>query len=253
MMNQPTADRLHAMRLFGMATEWEEQKRSTKTARLAFDERFGMLVDAEAMDRDNRKRDRRLKVAKLRILGACIEDFDASQARGLDISLLRTLASCTWIDEHLHVVITGPTGVGKTYLACALGQAACRKGYRVAFRRTPRLIDEIALARADGTLPRLLAKFARTDVLILDDWGMTPLREQDRRDLLEIIDDRDALRSTVLTSQIPIAKWHDYIGDPTVADAIADRLLHTAHKIVLKGPSRRARKKTKTKGGNTKN
>ena len=177
---------------------------------------------------------------------ACIEDVDDAKKRGIDKSLLRRLATCGWIDEHAHVVITGATGVGKAYLACALGQQACRKGYRVLYRRTPRLIDELTLARADGSLPRIFERLARFDVLILDDWGIMPLRDQDRHDLLEVIDDRDGLRSTVLASQIPVKKWHDYLGDPTIADAIADRLIPSAHRIVLKGPSRRARKKETT-------
>lgn len=245
MLEQPTLEKLRALRLGAMADAWLEHEKSPKTARMDFTERFGMLVDAEYLYRENRKRDRRLKEAKLRHGGASIEDFDAAAARGLDRSLLRRLATCSWIDEHLHVVITGATGVGKTYLACALGQTACRRGYRVLYRRTPRLIDELSLARADGTLTRLLIKLARTELLILDDWGLTPLRAQDSRDLLEVIDDRDGLRSTVLASQIPASKWHDYLGDATIADAIADRLLHAAHRIVLKGSSRRAKKKTK--------
>jgi DNA replication protein DnaC len=241
-LNEPTLERLRAMRLTGMADAWIEQQKSTKTSRMDFDERFGLLVDAEHLHRENRKRDRRLKDAKLRHSGASLEDFDDPAARGLDKALLRRLATCTWIDERHHVVITGATGVGKTYLACALGQQACRRGYRVIYRRTPRLIDELSLARADGSLSRLLVKLARSELLILDDWGLTPLRDQDRRDLLEVIEDRDGLRSAVLASQIPVAKWHDYLGDPTIADAIADRLLHSAHQVVLKGPSRRGKR-----------
>lgn len=211
-------------------------------------ERFGLLVDAEYMHRENRRLSRRLKEAKLRQSQACIEDFDNTEKRGLSKSVVQKLATCTWIADHLNVVITGATGVGKTYLACALGQRACRKGYRVMFWRAPRLVDELTLARADGSLPRLLSRLARLDLLILDDWGITPLRDQDRRDLLEVIEDRDGSRSTVVTSQIPISKWHDYLGDPTVADAIADRLLHSAHRISLKGPSRRKdRKSSKSK------
>ena len=144
-----------------------------------------------------------------------------------------------------HVVITGATGVGKTYLACALAQQACRKGYRALYRRTSRLFDELRLAHADGTYPRLLARFARMDVVVIDDWGLAPLQDTERRDLLEIMEDRYGLRSTIWTSQIPIAKWHDHMGDPTIADAICDRLLHNAHRIVLHGPSRR---KTQAKG-----
>lgn len=251
MLNEPTLDKLRALRMAGMADAWLEQQQLRDVAKLDFDERFGMLVDAEYLHRENRKRDRRLKDAKLRLGQACVEDIDEPARRGLDKSLLRRLATCAWIDEHLNVVITGATGVGKTYLACAFGQQACRRGYRVLYRRAPRLIDELTLARADGSLPRLFTRLARVDLLILDDWGITPLRDQDRRDLLEVIDDRDGLRSTVLASQIPVAKWHDYVGDPTVADAIADRLLHSAHRIVLKGASRRGQKKTK--GASSKN
>jgi DNA replication protein DnaC len=245
-LNEPTLDKLRALRLAGMADAWLEHQQSTKTKRMDFDERFGLLVDAEHLYRENRKRDRRLKDAKLRHSGAALEDFDTPAGRGVDKAVIRELATCAWIDERLHVVVTGATGVGKTYLACALGQQACRRGYRVLYRRTPRLIDELSLARADGTLSRLLVKLARAELLILDDWGLTVLRDQDRRDLLEVIDDRDGLRSTVLASQIPVAKWHDYLGDPTIADAIADRLLHSAHKIVLKGPSRRPNSKKAT-------
>lgn len=251
MMHEPTVERLHEMRLFGMAEAWLRQQEARDATKLDFDERFALLVEAEKLYRENRRRERRLKEAKLRHSNACLEEFDEAAKRGLDKTLSRRLASCTWIDEHLHVVITGATGVGKTYLACALGNQACRRGYRVAYRRTPRLVDELTLARADGSLPKLLQRLARMDLLILDDWGLAKLRDQDRRDLLEVIDDRDGRRSTVLASQIPVEKWHDYLGDPTVADAIADRLLHSAHRINLKGPSRRARKKKETSTANT--
>lgn len=248
MLNEPTLDKLRAMRLNAMADTWLEQQRSTDIESLGFDERFGLLVDAEHMHRENRRLTRRLNEAKLRVGQACVEDFDNAEKRGLSKSVVQKLATCSWIADHLNVVITGATGVGKTYLACALGQRACRKGYRVTFWRAPRLVDELTMARADGSLPRLLSRLARLDLLILDDWGITPLRDQDRRDLLEVVDDRDGSRSTLVTSQIPIKKWHDYLGDPTVADAIADRLLHSAHRIALKGPSRRKdRKSAKSK------
>jgi DNA replication protein DnaC len=243
MLSEPTLEKLNAMRLFGMAGAWREQQGQAGMRKLDFDERFGLLVDAEALYRESQRRDRRLKEAKLRHSNACLEDFDEPAKRGLERSLLQRLASCTWVDEHRHVVITGPTGVGKTYLACALGNQACRRGYRVLYRRTPRLVDELALARADGSLPRLLQRLARTDLLVLDDWGLARLRDQDRRDLLEVLEDRDGLRATVLTSQIPVAKWHDYLADPNIADAIADRLLPASYQIMLKGHSRRTRKK----------
>jgi DNA replication protein DnaC len=210
---------------------------------LAFDERFGLLVDAEWIDRQNKRLARNLREAKLRLSDACIEGIDYPARRKLDKAVIRGLASCAWIHEHHNVVITGPTGVGKTYIACALAQQACRKGYRVLYRRVPRIFDEILLTRADGTYPRWLAKVARFDVVVLDDWGLVPLAESERRDLLEIMEDRYGNRSTILTSQVPVEQWHDQVGDPTIADAFCDRLLHNAHRIELHGPSRRQEKK----------
>jgi len=210
---------------------------------LAFDERFGLLVDAEWIDRQNKRLARNLREAKLRLSDACIEGIDYPPRRKLDKAVIRSLASCAWIQEHHNVVITGPTGVGKTYIACALAQQACRKGYRVLYRRVPRIFDEILLARADGTYPRWLAKVARFDVVVLDDWGLVPLADSERRDLLEIMEDRYGNRSTILTSQMPVEQWHDQVGDPTIADAFCDRLLHNAHRIELHGPSRRQEKK----------
>lgn len=210
---------------------------------LAFDERFGLLVEAEWIDRQNKRLARSLREAKLRLSDACIEGIDYPARRKLDKAVIRGLASCAWIQEHHNVVITGPTGVGKTYIACALAQQACRKGYRVLYRRVPRIFDEILLARADGTYPRWLAKVARFDVVVLDDWGLVPLADSERRDLLEIMEDRYGNRSTILTSQMPVEQWHDQVGDPTIADAFCDRLLHNAHRIELHGPSRRQEKK----------
>ena len=210
---------------------------------LAFDERFGLLVDAEWIDRQNKRLARNLREAKLRLSDACIEGIDYPPRRKLDKAVIRSLASCAWIQEHHNVVITGPTGVGKTYIACALAQQACRKGYRALYRRVPRIFDEILLARADGTYPRWLAKVARFDVVVLDDWGLVPLADSERRDLLEIMEDRYGNRSTILTSQMPVEQWHDQVGDPTIADAFCDRLLHNAHRIELHGPSRRQEKK----------
>lgn len=239
MLNEPTLEKLLALRLNALATAWTEQQRSPESSSLCFDERLALLVDAEWLDRQNKRLGRALREAKLRLPNACLEDVDYPARRQLDRARVRELTRCAWVEQHHNVVITGPTGVGKTYLACALAQQACRKGYRALYRRVPRLFDELTLARADGTYPRLLGRLARIDVLVLDDWGLAPLADTERRDLLEIIEDRHGHRSTVVTSQIPVAKWHDHLGDPTIADAICDRLLHNAHPVVLQGPSRR--------------
>ena len=239
MLTQPTLEQLHEMRLHALARAWHAQHEDPSTDDLSFDERMALLVEAEWMDRQNKRLSRLLREAKLRIAGACLEDIEYAKERKLDRALIRQLATGRWIEAHHNVVITGATGVGKTYVACALAQQACRRGHRVLYRRMPRLFDELTLARADGTYVKLLARFARTDVLVLDDWGLAPVEDVERRDLLEIMEDRHGLRSTIWTSQLPIAKWHDHLGDPTVADAICDRLLHNAHRIVLQGPSRR--------------
>ena len=239
MLNEPTLEKLIALRLNALATAWTEQQRNPESSSLCFDERLALLVDAEWLDRQNKRLGRALREAKLRLPNACIEDVDYPARRQLDRGRVRELAHCGWVEQHHNVVITGPTGVGKTYLACALAQLACRKGYRALYRRVPRLFYELTLARADGTYPRLLARLARIDVLVLDDWGLAPLADTERRDLLEIIEDRHGHRSTIVTSQIPVAKWHDHLGDPTIADALCDRLLHNAHPLVLQGPSRR--------------
>ena len=178
-------------------------------------------------------------MAKLRLSQACVEDIDYPAKRGLTKRQILDLATCKWIELHQNIVITGMTGVGKTYIACALAQQACRQGYRVLYRRVSRLFDELALAHADGSYPRLLTKLAKVDVLVLDDWGLADVGPSQRRDLNEIMDDRYGLRSTVITSQIPTETWHDYLGDPTTADAICDRILSNVHRLKLAGPSRR--------------
>ena len=237
MLNSSTHDKLSALRLNEMASAWQEQQRLADHDALTFDERFGLLVDAQWLGRENRRLQRSLKEARLRLTQASLEAIEHRPQRPLDKALLRQLATGRWIAEHHNVVITGPTGTGKTFIACALGHQACRTGHRVLYRRVPRLFEELTLAHADGSYTRLLARFARADVLVLDDWGLAPLSDADRRDLLEIFEDRYGLRSTILTSQLPTEHWHDHLGEATVADAICDRLLHNAHRITLQGPS----------------
>jgi DNA replication protein DnaC len=242
MLNEPTMDKLRALRLDTFATAWGEQQKSSEMAKLSFDERLGLLVDAEWLARENKRLARLLKEAKLRLGQACVEEIDYPARRELDKAVVRQLATCRWVQEHQNVTITGATGTGKTFIACALAQQACRKGYAALYRRASRLFDELALARADGSYVRLLAKLARVDVLVIDDWGLAPPRDQERRDLLEILEDRYGQRSTIMTSQLPTKAWHEHLADQTLADAILDRLLNNAHKIVLKGPSRRKEK-----------
>lgn len=239
MLNQPTIEKLKTLRLEAMAAAWAEQQKRGDLAKMSFDERLALLIDAEWLARENKRLARSLKEAKLRLSQACVEDIEYTARRELDKAVIKQLATCRWISEHQNVVITGATGTGKTYIACALAQQACRRGHRAIYRRASRLSDELVLARADGTYARALSRLARVDVLIIDDWGHAPLKDQERRDLVEVLDDRHGLRSTIMTSQLPPSRWHDHIGDPTNADAICDRVLHNAHRIVLKGPSRR--------------
>ncbi len=239
MLNRSTLDKLSALRLHAMAQAWQDQQAHADHAALSFDERFGLLVDAQWLARENRRLQRSLREAKLRLAQASLEAIEHYPQRPLDKALLRQLATGRWIAEHHNVAITGPTGTGKTFLACALAHQACRSGYRVLYRRLPRLLEEVTLAHADGSYTRLLERLARIDLLVLDDWAIAPLRDQDRRDLLEIFEDRYGARSSLLTSQLAPEHWHDHLGDATVADAILDRLLHNAYKIALQGPSRR--------------
>ena len=246
MLNHPTLERLHALQLRGMARAFEEQMQMPDLGELSFAERLGLLVDREAADRESRRLARRLKEAKLR-LEAAVEDLDFRIPRGLDKRLVLSLAGCGWIDQHLNVLITGPTGVGKSYLACALAHKACRDGYTVLYHRLSRLLGELALARGDGRYPQLLARLGKARLLVLDDWGLEPLTDTHRRDLLEILEDRYDRRSTLVTSQLAVKHWHDALGDPTLADAILDRLVHNAHRIELDGESIRKRRAVQPK------
>jgi DNA replication protein DnaC len=229
----------HALKLAALAAAWTAQQQDAAMSQLSFDERFGLLVEAEWLARENARLTRTLKAAKLKLSQACLEAIDYPARRELDKALVRQLASGRWIAEHHHVLISGATGTGKTFVACALAHQGCRQGYRALYWRVSRLFHALALARADGTYARLLAKLARVDVLVLDDFALVPLQEPERRDLLEILEDRYGTRSTIITSQVPPAHWHEYLGDPTLADAICDRLLHNSHRLMLKGPSRR--------------
>ena len=247
MMNEPTLEKLRAMRLEGMAASWLEQQKDTASTKLAFDERFGMVVDAEWLHRENKRLGRALKEAKLKLSQACVEDIDYPARRELDKAVVRQLSSCRWVQEHQAVLITGATGTGKTYVACALAQQACRKGFRAVYRRASRLFDELRIAHADGSYVRVLTRLARVDVLIIDDFAIAPVSDEERRHLLELLEDRYGTRSTIVTSQLAPNDWHDYLADPTLADAICDRIVHHAHRLVLKGPSRRKEKLTAEK------
>ena len=239
MLTAPTMEHLQALKLDAMAVAWTAQQQQADLTALAFDDRFGLLVEAEWGARGNRHLVRALQEAKLKLPQACIEAIDYPARRELDKAVIRQLATCRWVAEHHNVILVGATGVGKSFIGCALAHQACRKGYRAGYRRASRLYHELTLARADGTYIRLLGKLARLDVLVIDDWGLAPVQDHERRDLLEILEDRYGTRSTIITSQLPPAQWHDYLADATLADAICDRLLHNAHRIVLKGPSRR--------------
>ena len=251
MLRTPTLDKLREMKLQGMLRALEEQQGSSKYKGLSFDERLGLLVDAEHIERQNRRLRSRLRAAKLR-LQASIEDLDYHCKRtGLDRSLMAKLATCQWIHEHRCITVHGPTGVGKSYVACALGHEACMKGMRVLYFRATRLFPDLELARADGRYARLMNTIARSDVLIIDDFGLCVLTDHERRDLLEILEDRHDRRSTIMTSQLPRKAWYDVVGDPTLADAVLDRIVHNAYEISMKGPSMRGRK-PKGNGGTKK-
>jgi DNA replication protein DnaC len=238
MLIHPTLEKLESLRLTGMLTALQEQMGMDDINDLSFEERLGLLVDREAVCRESRRLKTRLRKAKLRH-DAAVEDIDFRHPRGLDKSLVLRLTDCNWLKNHENLIITGPTGVGKSYLACAFAQKACRTEYSAIYLRTSRLFENLGLAKGDGRYIKLLTGFAKTDLLVLDDFGLAKLNREHQHDLLEILEDRHGLKSTLVTSQLPVEHWHEQIGDPTMADAILDRLVHSAHKIQLKGGSMR--------------
>ena len=241
MLNQPTLEKLQTMKLHGMAEAFRAQLESTDTNAWTFEERFALLVDQQWLWKENRALARRLRSARLKEKGV-VEDIDYQHPRGLDRKLMRSLASSEWVRQHQHILLLGPTGIGKTWLACALAQKACRDGFTILHKRAAELFRELAVAHADGSFGKLLLRLSRIDILVLDDFAMAPLKDSERRDFLEICDDRYQRRSLILTSQMPLAHWHEQIGDATVADSILDRVVHNAYRIELNGESMRKKR-----------
>ena len=240
MLTQPTLDTLNRLKLHGMAAALSEQLTQSAAMGLAFDERLALLLDREVVHRVNRRLARLLQLAQLK-QRACVEDIDYRARRGLDRSQLTGLASCDWIRQAQNLLIHGATGCGKTFIACALAQQACRQGLSALYLRAPRLFDELSVCHADGSFRKRLAAIAKVDLVLIDDFAIAPMGARERTDLLEVLDDRVGTRSTLITSQLPVEHWHDYLGDPTLADAILDRLVHSAHQLHLEGDSMRKR------------
>lgn len=239
MLKNQTLEALRRLKLFGLARAYEQQLEQPAAAELSFDERLAMLVSMEETTRDARRQERLLKQARLRQSSACVEDIDYRHPRGLERSRMAQLVTCDFIRQRQNLLLVGSTGTGKSWLACALGQAACRQGLSVRYERVPRLLETLRLSRGDGSFGKKLQTLAKIELLILDDFGLKPLTQAEKHDLLEIIEDRHALRSTIVTSQLPVKVWHEYLGEPTVADALLDRLLNNAHRLELSGESLR--------------
>lgn len=242
MLTHPTLEQMQALGLAGMATAYQQLAEQDNAADLSRDEWLGLMLDREAAMRADRRLTNRLAAAKLRFVDACIEDIDFASRRGLDRRNTLQLAQGAWLKAHENFIITGPTGTGKTWLACAYGRQAARLDHSVLYLRMPRLFEDLAMARLDGRFPRLIDKLARVQLLILDDWGTHTLNDQQRLDLLEIFEERYRRKSTLITAQPPVAQWHDMIGEPTIADAILDRIIHNSHRIALEGDSMRKKK-----------
>lgn len=242
MLNQHTASKLRELKLLGMAEAFERQLTQPQTYDIGFEERFGMLVDSERTYRDDKRLRRLLKNARFKFPQACIEDIKYEPQRGLDKGQIANLASCDWIRARQQLIITGATGVGKTWFVCAFGNAAARQGMSVIYIRMPRLFEELKVAHGDGSFGKRMLQLASVNLLILDDWGLKALSAPERHDLMEIVEERHNSRATIIASQVPIDLWHDYIGNPTLADAILDRLLEQVHRLHIKGESMRKSK-----------
>jgi DNA replication protein DnaC len=238
MLVEPTLDKLYALKLHGMAEAWQEQRQQAHSGELSFDDRLALLVERQWLWKENRALTTRLQYAGLK-QSACVEDIDFRHPRGLQRAVVEQLATCDWVRQHRPCLITGPTGTGKSYLACALAHKACRAGFRALYYYVPKLFRQLAQAQAEGSLTRLLKKLKGVDLLLVDDWGLTPLQTDQHHLFLEILDDRQGSGATLMTSQYPVDNWHQLVGDPTVSDALLDRLVHSAYRLELTGESMR--------------